>query len=153
MWNTGSGPRLAPTEDLLAAVQGKLRRTQQLAGVAPQPPAQLPREQPAHDQSVLALGRLQIHISQHRVWVDGEAVKLSAREFVVLAYLAQRAGDVVMPHELIKASHGLTTDDIEAGELLRPLIRSLRRKLGYPVGEPGCIENVRGVGYRLIALV
>jgi len=22
--------------------------------------------------------------------------------------------------------------------------------LGYPVGEVGCIENVRGVGYRLV---
>jgi DNA-binding response OmpR family regulator len=79
-------------------------------------------------------------------------VKLSAREFTLLAYLAQQAGDVVAPHKLIKASHGLVTDDIEAGELLRPLIRSLRRKLGYSIGEPGCIENVRGVGYRLIAL-
>jgi DNA-binding response OmpR family regulator len=26
----------------------------------------------------------------------------------------------------------------------------LRRKLGYPVGQAGCIENVRGVGYRLV---
>jgi DNA-binding response OmpR family regulator len=40
---------------------------------------------------------------------------------------------------------------VEAGALLRLLIRSLRRKLGYPVGEMGCIENVRGVGSRLIA--
>jgi len=39
---------------------------------------------------------------------------------------------------------------VEAGALLRPLVRSLRRKLGYPVGEMGCIENVRGVGYRLL---
>jgi DNA-binding response OmpR family regulator len=30
------------------------------------------------------------------------------------------------------------------------LIRTLRRKLGYPAGEMGCIENVRGVGYRLV---
>jgi DNA-binding response OmpR family regulator len=139
-------------EDLLAAVQGKLRRTQQLAALAQPPPVQLAHEPPAHEPPALILGRLQIHMSQHRVWMDGQAVKLSAREFTVLAYLAQRAGDVVAPHALIKASHGLATDNIEAGELLRPLVRSLRRKLGHPVGEPGCIENVRGVGYRLIAL-
>lgn len=48
-------------------------------------------------------------------------------------------------------THGPDTDHVEAGALLRPLIRSLRRKLGYPVGEMGCIENVRGVGYQLIA--
>jgi DNA-binding response OmpR family regulator len=50
-------------------------------------------------------------------------------------------------------THGIETDDVEAGGLLRPMIRSLRRKLGYAVGEMGCIENVRGVGYRLIAPV
>jgi len=133
-------------EDLLAAVQGKLRRTQQLAALS-QPPIQS-----AHEQLASPLGRLQIHMSQHRVWVDGQAVKLSAREFMLLAHLAQRAGDVVAPHELIQVTHGLTIDDVEAGELLRPLIRTLRRKLGYPIGEPGCIENVRGVGYRLVGL-
>jgi DNA-binding response OmpR family regulator len=57
---------------------------------------------------------------------------------------------VVSPQELIHSTHGLETDQEEAGTLLRPLIRSLRRKLGYPVGEIGCIEVVRGVGYRLI---
>lgn len=135
-------------EDLLAAVQGKLRRTQQLAALTQQ-------RQPiqnAHEQSALSLGRLQIHLSQHRVWVDGRLVKLSAREFTLLAHLAQRAGDVVAPHELIQMTHELAIDDVEAGELLRPLIRTLRRKLGYPIGEPGCIENVRGVGYRLVVL-
>jgi DNA-binding response OmpR family regulator len=50
---------------------------------------------------------------------------------------------------LIQITHGLETDHVEAGVLLRPLIRSLRRKLGYPVGDMGCIETVRGVGYRL----
>jgi DNA-binding response OmpR family regulator len=56
---------------------------------------------------------------------------------------------VVSPQELIRATHNLDTDHEEAGTLLRPLIRTLRRKLGYPVGEIGCIEVVRGVGYRL----
>jgi DNA-binding response OmpR family regulator len=138
-------------EDLLAAVQGKLRRTRQLVALvqsqAISPPAPL-----AQDLAALNFGRLQIHLSQHRIWMDGQPVKLSAREFMLLAYLAQRSGDVVTPHDLIKATHGFTMDDVEAGELLRPLIRTLRRKLGYPVGEPGCIENVRGVGYRLVAL-
>jgi DNA-binding response OmpR family regulator len=50
---------------------------------------------------------------------------------------------------LIRRTHGLETNHVEAGTLLRPLIRSLRRKLGYCVGELGCIETVRGVGYLL----
>jgi DNA-binding response OmpR family regulator len=77
-------------------------------------------------------------------------VNLSAKEFILLETLAQQAGNVLSPQELIQASHNLDTDFADAGSLLRPLIRTLRRKLGYPTGEAGCIENVRGVGYRLV---
>jgi len=133
-------------EDLLAAVQGRLRRARQLAQIgrtfAPSAPQPAP---------VLELGRLRIDAGQHRVWLDDKEIKLSAREFTLLEYLAQRANQVISAPELIQATHDLATDPIEAGSLLRPLIRSLRRKLGYHVGETGCIENVRGVGYRLVA--
>jgi DNA-binding response OmpR family regulator len=131
-------------EDLLAAVQGKLRRAQQLA----QLPAQ-PAPSPMLRLRATVVGRLRIEPGQHRAWLDEQPIKLSAREFSLLEYLARRAGDVVSPPELIQVTHGLDADRVEAGALLRPLIRSLRRKLGYPVGEMGCIENVRGVGYRL----
>jgi two-component system response regulator VanR len=131
-------------EDLLATVQGRLRRAQQLAQVAHQPVPQVVPLDP------LQLGRLRIDPGQHRVWMDQRPVQLSAREFVLLEYLARRANQVVPPQELILVTHHLDTDRVEAGALLRPLIRSLRRKLGYSVGEMGCIENVRGVGYRLM---
>jgi len=130
-------------EDLLAAVQGKLRRAQQLAdqSESPRPP----------EQRVLTVGRLTIDPAQHRVWLNGQPVHLSAKEFTLLEYLAQRAGKLVSPRELIQVTHELDTDDKEAGTLLRPLVRSLRRKLGYRAGEMGCIETVRSVGYQLIA--
>jgi DNA-binding response OmpR family regulator len=130
-------------EDLLAAVQGKLRRARQLAdqSESPRPP----------EQSVLTAGRLILDADQYRTWLDGQVIHLSAKEFVLLEYLARRQGTLVSPHDLIRVTHGLDTDDLEAGSLLRPLIRSLRRKLGYRAGETGCIENVRGVGYQLIA--
>jgi DNA-binding response OmpR family regulator len=130
-------------EDLLAAVQGRLLRAQQLAQASPQPPS------PAMGVRALTIGRLQIDPGQHRAWLGEQPIQLSAREFTLLEYLARRAGQVVSPQELIQITHELKTDHVEAGALLRPLIRSLRRKLGYPVGEMGCIENVRGVGYRL----
>ena len=132
-------------EDVLAAVHGRLKRARQLAQITRHP---APTEAAASD--VLDLGRLCIDPGQHQIRMDGELIKLSAREFVLLEYLAKRARQVVSPQELIRATHDLETDHVEAGSLLRPLIRSLRRKLGYFVGEMGCIENVRGVGYRLI---
>jgi DNA-binding response OmpR family regulator len=135
-------------EDLLAAVQGRLRRASQLAHLLAQPAAPA-----AADQRGLAVGRLRIESGQHRAWLDDQLLDLSAREFTLLEYLARRADIMVSPQELIGVTHGLETDDAEAGSLLRPMIRSLRRKLGYAVGEMGCIENVRGVGYRLVAPV
>lgn len=131
-------------EDLLAAVQGRLRRAQQLARVSAQPAFA------ASNQFHLSIGPLRIDPGQHRVWFGGQPVELSAREFTLLDHLMQQAGAIVSPSDLIQITHGFDTDDVEAGALLRPLIRSLRRKLGYGVGEMGCIENVRGIGYRLI---
>lgn len=129
-------------QDLLAAVQGKLRRAQQLAG---QPESSQPSE-----QRLLTVGRLTLDTDQYRAWLDGQVIHLSAKEFTLLEHLARRQGTLVPPRELIKVTHGLDTDDVEAGALLRPLIRSLRRKLGYRAGEMGCIETVRSVGYRLV---
>jgi DNA-binding response OmpR family regulator len=131
-------------EDLLAAVHGRLRRAQQLAQLSSQlAPAA------ASSLAVLDLGRLRIDLNKHRIWMDDVEVQLSAREFALLAYLAQRVDHAVPAQELIQVTHELDTDHVEAGSLLRPLIRTLRRKLGYPVGDMGCIENVRGIGYRL----
>jgi len=132
-------------EDLLAAVRGKLRRASQLAqlvGSAVPGAAKTP--------DVLVAGRLRVDTTQHRVWMDDRAIELSRSEFKVLECLVRRPGQAVSPQELVRITHGFEADGVEAGALLRPFIRSLRRKLGYPVGEVGCIENVRGVGYRLV---
>jgi len=131
-------------EDVLAVVQGKLLRAQQLAQLA-----SLPTPPPPGERQVLGVGRLRVDPGQHRAWIDDRPLQLSAREFTILEYVCRRPRQVVSPEELICATHQLDTNRVEAGSLLRPLIRSLRRKLGYPVGEMGCIETVRGVGYLL----
>lgn len=131
-------------EDLMAVVNGKLRRARQLRQ-ALAPSASKPGEQ------VYRVGRLQMDVAQHQVQWDGRPVRLSAREWALLERLARQPGKVIPPQELIRVTHSLDTNVVEAGALVRPLIRSLRRKLGYAAGEMGCIEAVRGVGYRLIA--
>lgn len=131
-------------EDLLAAIHGRLRRARELAG--------LTTTAAAGAEGFLTVGRLRIEPGQHRVWLDEVPVKLSAKEFALLEYLARHAGKVVPAQDLIRVTHGIETDYVDAGTLLRPLIRTLRRKLGFDVGDMGCVENVRGVGYRLVAV-
>lgn len=146
-------------EDLVSAIRGQLRRARQLAQANdsnPVPPApSVPSTSWTTPNNIrqpdlLTLGRLQIDSGQYRVWLDDDLRSLSAREFMLLEYLAHRLKQVVPAQELIKVSHNLNVTPDQAGSRLRPLIRTIRRKLGYGPGDMGCIENVRGVGYRLI---
>jgi DNA-binding response OmpR family regulator len=138
-------------KDLLAAVRGKLRQAKRLGRAGGAANSLPPRDHRADEEAdVLVLGELRISSDQYRVWMAGERVELSTREFRLLEHLAHEAKKVVSHEDLINVTHGLDTDRQEAGRLLRPLIRSLRRKLGYPAGDMGCIENVRGAGYMLL---
>jgi DNA-binding response OmpR family regulator len=131
-------------EDLLAMVRGKLHRSKQMSRYLNLSADAKPSE------VVMDIGRLHIHLDQHRVLFAERDISLSATEFKLLVYLAENANVVVSPQDIVKETHGLDTDHIEASNLVRPLIRSLRRRLGYKTGETGCIENVRGVGYKLV---
>lgn len=140
-------------EDLLAVVTGRLRRARELAETVPQPAAPNSAPEPVRpaETDSIAVGSIRINAKQHRVWQAGKQVELSPREFVFLEHLARRPGEAISLLELCRVTHGLDATVIEAGNLLYPLVRSLRRRLGSPVGEMGCIESVRGVGYRLTA--
>ncbi|HOT93295.1 MAG TPA: response regulator transcription factor [Anaerolineae bacterium] len=134
-------------EDLLVAVRGKLKRARQLAQLRGRDLVEVDEETAT---PALVVGALRIEPKTHRVTFNGNPIALSAREFALLACLADRAGEVVTPQEILHCTHGYDADYEEASALLRPLIRSVRRKLGYAVGELGCIETVRGIGYRLL---
>lgn len=88
---------------------------------------------------------------QHRVWVGDQEVELTAREVFLLERLAQQPNEIVSLAEMVKTTHDLDTDSQEAGQLLRPLIRTLRRKLEVHLGMVPCIKNVRSRGYLLVA--
>lgn len=130
--------------DLLAAVRGKLRRAEQIINTMGQ--YDFARNVESRE---IVVGPVRIDSDQHRVWLEDEELRLSAREFILLEQLARASGKVLSPQKLIEATHEYKTDHIEAGNLLRPLILSLRRKLGIESEDVGAIENVRGVGYRI----
>ena len=136
-------------EDLVAAVRGKLKRAEQLRQYTLSSQRRISESIPP---SILKAGALHIDTNQHRAWIGDKKLNLSAKEFKLLTHLTQNTEKVVSPTQLVTVTHEFDTDYIEASNLLRPLIRSLRRKLGFAVGEMGCIENVRGVGYRLVPI-
>jgi DNA-binding response OmpR family regulator len=97
------------------------------------------------DDARLQVGSLEVDIRARRVWLEGEELELTAKEFDVLAVLAEDPGNVVSRQTLLDrvwqtSWYGPTkTIDVH--------VASLRRKLG----DPGCIETVRGIGFRLRA--
>ena len=93
---------------------------------------------------VLRLGSVTVEPLTRRVEVDGTAVPLTRKEFDLLALLAQRPGVVFRREQII--SEVWRTSWEGTRRTLEVHVASLRSKLG----QPGVIETVRGVGYRLV---
>lgn len=91
----------------------------------------------------LESGRLLVDRTRHLVTVDGEPVELTAKEFDLLAVLAEEPGRAVTRQELF--SRVWDPVWIGTGKTLDVHVASLRKKLG----DAELIETVRGVGYRL----
>jgi DNA-binding response OmpR family regulator len=132
-------------EDLRASISGKLRRSRKQIHLLP-----ASHHETTQSGNVIIAGELQIHPDQHRLIVRGVDVSLSAKEFALLSHLARHRGVVISLEDLCEVTHNFKTNKVEAGSLLYPLIRSLRRKIKNHNINPGCIQNVRGVGYYMV---
>ncbi len=79
---------------------------------------------------------------------DGTAIALSTREFNLLAYLMQHAGQVLSRAQILAAVWEVDFDP--QSNVVDVYVRYLRRKIDAP-DEPSRIESVRGAGYRFVA--
>lgn len=110
---------------LLARVKGALRER---AGV----------------ERVVVRGRLKVDTSKGQASLGERALKLERRPMAMLQLLASREGDVVTRQELLEQVWGSTYAGFEHS--LEQAAYEIRRAMK----EPGWIETVRGIGYRLI---
>jgi len=104
---------------------------------------------PQRESTIWRFGPLAIHEAQREVFWQGRRLDLSPTEFATLAYLARRAGQVVSYDELLQAVWGISLEQGGTLDQVRSTIKGLRRKLGETPGNPRCLVNVWGVGYRL----
>ena len=132
-------------EDLRASIFGKLRRAkQQIHHLSASSQGTMEQDE------VLVAGELRIQPDQHRLTIGKVEVALSVKEFSLLLHLARHKGQVISLEDLCQVTHNLTTNKVEAGSLLYPLVRSLRQKLAAHNVDSETIQTVRGVGYYLI---
>lgn len=87
--------------------------------------------------------RVVVDRNRRQATVDGRTADLTAKEFDLLAVLAEEPGRAVTRQELF--SRVWDPVWVGSGKSLDVHVATLRRKLG----DPTLIETVRGVGYRL----
>lgn len=80
--------------------------------------------------------------------LNGRVLHLPAREYALLAYMADHAGQVLTAEQVLK--HVWGEGDDPRPERVRTAVGRLRQKLEAAFGRP-LLETVRGHGYRLDA--
>jgi two-component system KDP operon response regulator KdpE len=95
----------------------------------------------------LEVGGLRLDPDAHEAILDGALLDLSRREFDLLHYLAQRAGQVVTRRDLLtnvwRMPYGGADKTVDVH------VSWLRRKLGETAQQPRYLHTVRGVGIKL----
>ncbi len=119
--------------ELLARLRAALRHRIQRDGGAPR----------------VAAGEIEIDLVRRRVSRAGEPVRLSPREYDLLARLAEGRGKVLTHRQLLTAVWGPAhAEDVQ---YLRVFVGQLRQKLENDPGSPKVILTEPGVGYRFEA--
>jgi DNA-binding response OmpR family regulator len=95
---------------------------------------------------VLQLGELEIDVPAREVRLRGEDVRLAAREFELLAFLARHPRRVFTREQIMQSVWGYTAA-IDTGTL-SVHVRRLREKIEDDPSRPRHLETVWGVGYR-----
>jgi two-component system alkaline phosphatase synthesis response regulator PhoP len=119
-------------EELTARVEALLRRAPAYKG-----------------RGVHQIGSLRIDVPRKEITRDGTPVYLTNREFHLLCYLIERAGQTVSKNELLREVWGY-----EAKSYSRTVdvhVFTLRKKLETDQTQPELIKTVTGIGYKLVA--
>jgi DNA-binding response OmpR family regulator len=117
-------------EELIARVRAQLRRPGQ------------------REAAGLEVGDIKLDFRTRKVERAGNEVRLTSREFELLAYLMRHPDQVLSRSQILNAVWGYDYDP--GTNVLEVYIGYLRRKLESPDGAVP-IETVRAVGYRLVS--
>jgi DNA-binding response OmpR family regulator len=102
------------------------------------------KEKPATEK-ILKIGELEIDRERYAVAVRGKAAKLSATEFKLLLFLAERKGKVFSRNQLLDA---IWRDEaFVEPRTVDVHIRRLRSNIEEDPAKPRYIKTLRGIGY------
>jgi two-component system KDP operon response regulator KdpE len=103
--------------------------------------------QRAGEQTRLKSGAIEVDVLAHTVLLNGAPVKLTPKEFELLAILVRNAGRLLTHRQILVGVWGPAhTEDLQ---YLRVFIGQLRQKLKASPDAPDLIITEPGIGYRL----
>lgn len=118
-------------DELLARIRAALRRAPISSGAI---------------ETKIQAGDFSIDLGAHQVFVRGEEIHLTPKEFEVLVYLIKNHGKIVTHRALLDAVWG--GNFTEQNEYLRVFVGQLRKKIEPNPSQPRYIVTEPWVGYR-----
>jgi DNA-binding response OmpR family regulator len=119
-------PKPFSISELLARVKALLRR-----GLEPNP--------------VIRCGEITLNTINRSVFINGEPVSLTVKEFSILEFLLHNRGRVISRFVLAEHVWGESFDPFTMSNVVNVHIKNLRKKL--QIEESDLIRTVRGIGY------
>lgn len=123
-------------QELVARVRSQLRRYLQLGD-----------KDRASTASKLVVGGLCLDTEAAELTVDGEPVKLTAKEFRILEFLMRNAGCVFSAEQIYERVWQETAYSVENTVMVH--IRRIREKIEINPKEPKYLKVVWGIGYKI----
>jgi two-component system KDP operon response regulator KdpE len=105
--------------------------------------------QPTESPPVIQAGDLVIDLPRRLVTRGGEPVRLSPKEYELLAKLAEADGRVLTHKDLLMSLWGPA--HLQDMQYLRVFIGQLRQKIETDPAEPKLVLTQPGIGYRFMA--
>ncbi|GLI57181.1 DNA-binding response regulator [Propionigenium maris DSM 9537] len=99
------------------------------------------RRGPSESKDELSFGNIVINEKQFKVFIDGEDIELTKKEFEMFKYLTENKGNVLTREQILNRVWGY--DYYGDFRVVDNHVKRLRKKL-----KADYIETVRGVGYR-----
>ncbi|WP_303907114.1 response regulator [Thiohalomonas denitrificans] len=103
---------------------------------------------PSAETARIKAGPLEVDLTRHEVWLGGEPVHLSKKEYELLKLFINNPDRVLTHRQILRDVWGPT--HVRDTHYLRVLIGHLRQRLGDIPSDPRYIITIQGVGYRFV---
>ncbi len=94
------------------------------------------------------LGKLSVDLDQYTASLDGEAVRMSHKEYEILQFLIEKKNEVVSRYDLLNKVWGYESQPTT--RTVDNFILRLRQRIEENPNDPKVILTVHGVGYKMI---